>query len=84
MRGWEGLLVYRDGLQKTGFKTSFLQKTIIMITLETVSSNTRSGIEDTTTVAVETFAKFVKDRLDVDVENKSIVDHKKMVQSKLQ
>jgi hypothetical protein len=47
-----------------------------LTTLETVSSNTRSAIEDTTTVAVGTFAKFVKERLDDDVENKSIVYHK--------
>jgi hypothetical protein len=35
-----------------------------LITLETVPSSTRSAIEDTTTVEVGTFAKFVKERLD--------------------
>ena len=46
-----------------------------LITFETVSSNICDAIEDTTTIAAETFANFVKERLDDDVENKAIVDH---------
>ena len=72
---WLGGIVGLPG----GFAENMIQDMVsaesALTTLESVSSNARNSIEDTTAAAVETFANYVKERLDDDVENKSMVDH---------
>jgi hypothetical protein len=72
---WLGGIVGLTG----GFAENMIQDVVsaesALATIESVYSNARDAIVDTTTAAVETFANYVKERFDDDVENKSMVDH---------